>query len=401
MQQLYKEEFKKIFTYKMNKVAMIFLLIWILLISMMTGLQETLIVDMNSPRINGKEAIELQQKEFSKNKGILSEEKINSVLENVKGTKNSISISDEDARANLYSQGFIKDRELLELLEKTLSTNKEIDQSKNIFLETVPINFYQKWKEKAIKQVEVSESSLSYEQAKRNIQDIDNFIYDYSGGWQMLMKRYDDLMLGVLIILAICLSNIFSEDKEQNVSPILFSAKLGRKRYAKLKIKAAVSFASLIYMLSVVVYACGMLYVYGTTGGNASVQLGIGAFYADNMTNMQAFTKIVFLGYIASIFMTFITLTLSSITKSFFKTSIITILLCLVPFLLISYNGTNTIYSCLFPITLTDLNNVIPTNYFEILSRAVQGVYVYIIIILFMITCMYVYVTTYAFKKRG
>lgn len=389
MKQLFKEELKKIISYRMNKIFLLLLLCWILLLTILTGLQESMIIDMNSPRVNGKEAIQLQHTEFKKNAGIMSNDKINDILMNITSDTSPDTITDEDARAILYSKEYIKDQEIITLIQKTLSDNHSIDKSSNLFLAQTPINFYDIWKKKSIDEIRPLLSLESIEKLNDELDNIRPFEYDYSKGWQMMIKKYDDFMLGLLIIVSICLSNIFSEDKESNTSPILLSSKFGRKQYIAAKMKAGVCFTSILYFLSFIAYICGISYMYGLQGENASVQFGVQSFYVGNMSNLDALIKLCMLGFIASLFMSFITMLLSSLFQSTFKTSFFSIIMNLIPFLMISYSGASPIFSCVFPIALTDLNNVFSMAYINIANSLYNQTLIIVIIIIIFIIFIY------------
>lgn len=388
MKQLFKEELKKIISYRMNKIFLFILLCWILLLTILTGLQESIIIDINSPRVNGKEAIQLQQTEFKKNAGIISNDKINDILINLTSDISPDTITDEDARAILYSKEYIKDQEIIALIQKTFNDDHRIDKSSNLFLAQTPINFYDTWKKKSIDEIRSLLSLESIEKLNDELDNIRPFEYDYSKGWQTMIKKYDDFMLGLLIIVSICLSNIFSEDKESNTSPILLSSKFGRKQYVATKMKAGITFTTILYFLSFIAYICGISYMYGLQGENASVQFGVQSFYIGNMSNLDALIKLCILGYIASLFMTFITMLLSSF-QSTFKTSFFSILMNLIPFLMISYSGASPIFSCIFPIALTDLNNVFSMAYINIANSLYNQTLIIVIIIIIFIIFIY------------
>lgn len=380
---VFKEEVKKIFSYKVNQVSCIALLLWILLICVSAMLQESIIVDLNSPRLSGREAIKLEMSEFSKRKGLLTNEKVNEYITRIRNDTKDRDVNEEKAEQILDDKSLVSYQEIVCLLNSTLKSNLDTDESTPIFKVKTPINFYADWSKK-------SSFANGHDVNKTKISK--PFYYDYARGWQTIINKFADLMLGLLIVISICLSNIFTEDGEQHMKAVLLTSKYGRKHYVSSKIRASLTTTTVLYLFSVFIFMVGIFLEYGINGGNVSVQIGSSMFYSGNMNNFEAVIRMVFLGYIATVFMSFIILFLSTLCKTSFKVAGTSILLCMIPFVFISFAKPNFLMSCIFPIVLIDHSNIFTSSYMNIGGGYISETSVSIATILLFVILMYVFI---------
>lgn len=378
---LIKEEIKKIFSYRINRISCVALVMWIIVICIFAMLQESIIVDMNSPRLTGKEAIRLEMKEYSKHKGLLTNDVLNQYISTIQSKANDRNVNEKTAQQILGDKRLVSYQEIVRLINSTLKANLDTDETTEIFKVNTPINFYSLWAKK---------SSAIYKQDENQTSNIKPFYYDYSRGWQTMIKKFDDVMLGLLVVLAICFSNIFKEDSEQNMNAILLSSKYGRKQYVTSKILASLTASTILYSFSVLIFLTGLFIEYGTTGRNVSVQIATSLFYPETMNNFEAVIKLIFMGYISTIFMSFIIIFLSTVFKTSFKVAITSILICMIPYVFISFSEPNFLMSCCFPIVLVDLSNIFTSSTINVGKMHISQTGICIATVLLIILLMYI-----------
>lgn len=118
----------------------------------------------------------------------------------------------------------------------------------------------------------LSEGEIDFWQ-EREAQIKKPFVYQHHEAYSTLISCYQTVSLLVLLLIAICLSGIFSEEHTRKTDQIILCSLLGKTRLYCTKIAAGISFAVfsaiLLSLLTFITTFC----LYGTDGFNAAFQL--------------------------------------------------------------------------------------------------------------------------------
>lgn len=99
------------------------------------------------------------------------------------------------------------------------------------------------------------------------------FPFSYAIGWGLVIEQTSIINLIVLLVIVLCLSGVFSQEKIYETDQFIHSSKLGKKQLYNVKIFAGISFSAAIsisfYLLSVLL----LLLIYGASGFRLPIQL--------------------------------------------------------------------------------------------------------------------------------
>ncbi|MCU0080982.1 ABC transporter permease subunit [Extibacter muris] len=99
------------------------------------------------------------------------------------------------------------------------------------------------------------------------------FTYEYTEGWGDLWEYAYTINYMVLLVLAICLSNVFSVEHLRKTDAIILCSRHGRRDLYIAKILAGMTFGVVIAVLCFGITAISSICIYGADGFNVAVQL--------------------------------------------------------------------------------------------------------------------------------
>ena len=159
------------------------------------------------------------------------------------------------------------------------------------------------------------------------------FYFDYYEGWHQLLENASYISgLGILI-LGFLLAGIFSNEFKWKTDSVFFSTLHGRKKATGAKIKAGFLLVTVLYWAAMLVYSLFTLCYMGFEGANCVIQ------WEDwktiyNLNMWQAWVLTLICGYIGNLFLAFLTMWISSKTKSSVLAVTVPFVLTLVPSIL-------------------------------------------------------------------
>lgn len=164
-----------------------------------------------------------------------------------------------------------------EIMEYTpiYSYVREITEDNNLALEIDSDELY-KERGKSILQNRtdqmLTEKELDYWNEKdRQIET--PFTYEYTEGWSNLWDSMYTLNYMILLMLAICLSNVFSVEYLRKTDAIILCSQYGKKDLYLAKVLAGISFGIITAILLWGITAISSICVYGADGFSAALQI--------------------------------------------------------------------------------------------------------------------------------
>lgn len=99
------------------------------------------------------------------------------------------------------------------------------------------------------------------------------FVYEYVDGWSNLWENAYTINYLVFLVLAICLSNVFSVEYSRKTDSIIMCSKYGKKQVYFAKILAGTTFSTISAILIFGVTLLSSVLVYGTNGLFSALQI--------------------------------------------------------------------------------------------------------------------------------
>lgn len=153
------------------------------------------------------------------------------------------------------------------------------------------------------------------------------FYYTYAEGWEQLLYNSPFVIMVGALILGYLAAGIFANEFRWKSDAVFFSARHGRDKAAGAKIAAGFVMVTALYWSAVLVYTLLTLGCLGFDGWNCPIQIDLWkVFYHLKLWQAWALTAVG--GYIGSLFFVFLTMWVSSKTRS-------SLFAVTVPFLLI------------------------------------------------------------------
>lgn len=153
------------------------------------------------------------------------------------------------------------------------------------------------------------------------------FYYTYAEGWEQLLYNSPFVIMVGALILGYLAAGIFANEFRWKSDAVFFSARHGRDKAAGAKIGAGFVMVTALYWSAVLVYTLLTLGCLGFDGWNCPIQIDLWkVFYHLKLWQAWALTAVG--GYIGSLFFVFLTMWVSSKTRS-------SLFAVTVPFLLI------------------------------------------------------------------
>lgn len=155
--------------------------------------------------------------------------------------------------------------------------------------------------------------------------------YTFLVGWNEMLEYATTIIMIMTIILGTMVASAFSGEISLRADAILFTSRHGRGKAIRAKIGAVLFTTTVIYFVTMVLYSCILLLVFGVDGADCMIQAGglWKSFY--NITFFQEYLLVLFGGYIGCLFMSSLTALISATTKSTVFASMIPLLLIFAP----------------------------------------------------------------------
>lgn len=166
-------------------------------------------------------------------------------------------------------------RHMTVLTEEGLEDVKEITEDSNMALKISSDELY-KMREKSILQNRtdqmLTEKEMDYwEEKDKQIET--PFTYEYTESWSNLWNYMYTINFMILLMLAICLSNVFSVEYLRKTDAIILCSQYGKKHLYLAKVLAGISFGVIIAILFFGITAISSICVYGADGFSAALQI--------------------------------------------------------------------------------------------------------------------------------
>lgn len=334
-------ELKKVFGCVGGKIALI-MYVAVLVLSCWLGSTGALNADVKWVNEQGESEYSLSAVQKIRNArnewaGWLDEEKLNQVVqENQRINATPEAKSDVVQQRNIaycWKQGF---NPIRNLISHAYSNGfREYDYYTADRISVIDENSFYANRIKILKEWLYDETDNAYhkysEQEKQYIihiyEELETpFYFDYYEGWHQLLENSGYISgLGILI-LGFLLAGIFSNEFKWKADSVFFSSLHGRSKATSAKIKAGFLLVTVLYWAAMLVYSLFTLCYLGFEGANCVIQWEVWKTIY-NLTMWQAWVLTLICGYIGNLFLAFLTMWISSKTKS-------TVLAVTVPFVL-------------------------------------------------------------------
>lgn len=351
-----KFEYLKIWRRPVTKVLIGFSFAFTIIILGVLFSLGTSAYDQSGRKCQGIEAIQLQKEYMNRQKGILTEEKIQQIIGQYTETTANLDNSSQEK--------YYYDMQNSEQYWKDIQPNYPIYE----WIASVYTGTYSSTVDLRIL-TEAAQGSLSfYEARNKKVQEIITGInnanqhtqvetvywqaknqtvkepYEYGDyiGWQKFFEGNSVWYLSIFII-CICVTHLFTMEKKTKFEAILLTTKYGRTRIVTAKIGAALLFGTGLYALNTLL-AVGVTFLFwGVDGWNLPVQI-YSATIPYSLSFAKAFLLLISINYLILIAMISVTMLLSAKAKSSFQVLVILGAVMLVPSFL-EYSATSKFYN--------------------------------------------------------
>lgn len=118
----------------------------------------------------------------------------------------------------------------------------------------------------------LTEEEKSYWTEKENTID-KPFVYGYAEGWKRILEEFLSLNIMLFLAIAICLSNVFSDEHLRKTDQLILCSRYGRKTLFFSKMAAGVTVGAVCSVLLLLPAMVSALCVYGVGGYGVAVQV--------------------------------------------------------------------------------------------------------------------------------
>lgn len=156
--------------------------------------------------------------------------------------------------------------------------------------------------------------------------------YSYADGWLNALEKSATVIFALSFVICILMAPIFSVEYQTGSDVILLTTEHGKKNGIVYKLFAGLLSTSLVYWITVCIVLGFIFMIFGFEGGNSQIQAysaGWKSFY--HITNSEALLMVLLLGYVGCLFISSLTMFLSSKVKTSFATIILIVLIIMVP----------------------------------------------------------------------
>ena len=340
-----KFEIKKVFLRRGNQIAVALLAVLLCVVCFFAG--NISYVNESGETETGFQAVKKLREEQKKWSGPLDEAKIRKVIEENNKISQTPEAKSEDFQENDKAfhkkQGFQEIRNLLNYAYAEgfrdynyfrADSLKPEDASKFYENRIVLLKEWLSGEGKAL----FSETEKEYLIKKyESLQT--PFFYDYVEGWKQLFLYFPTILMILMLVLGYLISGIFAREFQWKADSILFSSMYGKNKAVSAKVKACFYIVTGIYWCTVLLYTGAVLLYLGADGAFCPVQAnssGWKSFY--EMTNMEKYILCAVGGYLGCLFISFLTMLVSGITKSSVAADVLPFVLLFLPSFLSNIN---------------------------------------------------------------
>lgn len=258
--------------------------------------------------------------------GWLNEEKLNQVAqENQRIIATPQYRSNDVQQSNIaygWKQGFTPIRDMIS--DSYANGFREYDYYTADRVSVISEDTFYANRIKLLKQWLYDESDTAYykysEQEKQYIIDVYEdletpFYFDYYEGWHQLLENAGYIPALGILILGFLLAGIFSNEFKWKADSVYFSSLHGRNKATVAKIKAGFLLVTVLYWSAMLAYSLFTLCYLGFEGANCVIQWELWKTIY-NLNMWQAWVLTLICGYIGNLFLAFLTMWISSKTKS-------------------------------------------------------------------------------------
>ena len=360
--QILRYELIKIFSRKSSILSLLGLFLCSVLI-IFNSVSDATYVYSDGSDVKGMKALTLLKTEKMKWNGQLTEAKIKKVIDENSAINNKpeyVGINDNDVKLSNMNyaekQGFM---DIKDLINRAYGEFRSYDYYLIDSLKPLDAkNFYQN----RINQLKTwlsSDDSYQLNEQEKNyllhsaITLSTPFHYSYADGWQTVLEYSLLIMYALFFAICILMAPVFSIEYQTGVAAIILTSEQGKKRGVVLKLSAGLLSISVIYFFTILLTFGSTLLLYGTEGANCQIQAYSSYFRSFyHVTNLQALSLIILLGYIACIFLGCLAMYLSARLKSSFASIIIIVVLVIFPSIINQFLSTKSFvgkFISLFP----------------------------------------------------
>ena len=143
------------------------------------------------------------------------------------------------------------------------------------------------------------------------------YYYDYFKGWQRLCEYAPTMIIMFMLIISCLVAGIFPEEFKRRSDAVFFASLHGRGRAVAAKVMAGFVIITVLYWLSIGIFAAVTLIGLGADGGSCPVQILSGlwkSFY--NITIAQTGLLILAGGYLGCLLVGLLAMLFSSLSRS-------------------------------------------------------------------------------------
>ena len=261
-----KFEIKKIFSKSRNKLALLFMVIILLIVSIMT-ISRVEFVDENGKHSVGLQAAGQLQKAKNEWSGYLTADVLKNVLEEnnrINQSKEAQSDDvDEQNKAYAEKQGISG---ILDVINSAFSEYRDFDYYASDRVSGDEAATIYKRRISTLKNW-LDSGGETYTQAEKDFliskyENLDTpFYYEYVDGWSALLQNISTFILILALIIGFLAAGIFSDEFHSKADAVFFSAKLGRSKAIASKVNAGFLITTVLYVIFVVLYTAIVLTV--------------------------------------------------------------------------------------------------------------------------------------------
>lgn len=192
---------------------------------------------------------------------------------------------------------------------------------------------------------------------------------NYHEGWVQANEQIPTLLKYAIVLLSFILAGIFADEFTLKTDAVYYNTYHGRTKSTIVKMVIGFIIITLVYWLCVGAYSLIVLGSLGTDGANCNIQSHAGYWNnKENITFLQKYMLTVFSGYIGYLFIGFLVLWISGLTKSPVLAVLIPSLLIILPEYLWNF----------YSPTMRRIIGILPDKLLDI-ETAIQYLYLYTI----------------------
>ena len=337
-------EVKKIFSKTVNKVAILFLMASLIVISYWTIRDVEYLQENGQTMEHGITAARHLKEETKRWSGNLTEEVLQSIIdENIAINATKEALSDdyrENDKAYAKKQGYEDIRYLINKGFADFEAEYDYNRIDTISVEQVGRLYEQRTAnlKEWLNREEVS-NIYSKQEKQFLISKYESLktplYYEYCEGWKALLasQYLPTFLIIVILTIGFLISGIFSDEFSLKADSILFSTKLGRGKAVWAKIGAGVLVITAIYWGIMFLYSLVVLGALGGDGAECALQICVwDTLYNINLG--QYYWLVMFAGYVGCLFILNAAMLISAKTRSAVLAIAVTFFLtCVTPFL--------------------------------------------------------------------